>query len=77
MVLAEAQTHEIVYPAMGTIVEMLRSSARVAALGRLLELGAIETNYLEPTTDVLSNMDKIPGTNFDEVQGHAVRQSRV
>ena len=64
MVLAEAQDGEVAHPKMKTVRQALGNATRNTAICRLLELGALQTNYLEFSPEIISKMNKFPETEL-------------
>ena len=64
LVLAEAQGSDIVHPQIRSVRDSLGKSARLAAISRLLELGILQTKYLELNADLMSKLDQSAETEL-------------
>lgn len=64
VVLAESQSNEIIHPEMKTMGQTLGKAWRNTSISRLLELGALQTKYIEFSPDVIANIDKISETEL-------------
>lgn len=51
-------------PPMGIVAQALGNAHRILAISRLLELGALKTNYLHITPELLVDLNDQPGENI-------------
>jgi hypothetical protein len=65
MVLAEAQHGGVTHPVMRTMRQAIGNASRARAIERLLDLGALKTEYLQVTPELLKSAgDKLAENMF-------------
>lgn len=64
MVLAEAQHGGVTHPVMRTMGQAIGNASRARAIERLLDLGALKTEYLQVTPELFKSAGGGPAENM-------------
>ena len=65
MVLAEAQHGCVTHPVMRTMGQVMANTSRARAIERLLDMGALKTEYVQVTPEILQSAgDKLAENMF-------------